>query len=82
MISSIRNLALFLSIPALLFFCFGTFAEALPIPPEGQALITDHNTGPDNEGVLFIVDLGTGQREIVSDFGDPSQGPIVEGLLE
>lgn len=75
MICSLRNLALLLSIPALLFLCLGTLAQALPIPPEGQALITDHNTGPDSEGVLFIVDLGTGKREIISDFSDPSQGP-------
>lgn len=79
MTTNVKKLFSIIALPALLFFCLGTFAQALPIPPEGQALITDHNTGPDNEGVLFIVDLGTGQREIVSDFSDPSQGPTGNG---
>lgn len=75
MTTNISRLVSYLAIPALILFCLGTIAQALPIPPEGQAVITDHNIGPDGEGVLFIVDLGTGQRSIVSDFSDPSQGP-------
>jgi hypothetical protein len=38
-------------------------------------LVTDMQYGPQNLGGLFLVD-GTGTRSLLSDFGDPAQGPL------
>lgn len=72
----INNKALFLVITAVLFFCLGSLAQALSIPPEGQAVVTDDDAGTNELGAVFIVNLITGQRTLVSDFGDPAQGPL------
>ena len=42
----------------------------------GDALVVDNNAGPGNNGALFRVNLATGDRTIISDFGDSAQGPL------
>ncbi|MBT2748720.1 MULTISPECIES: hypothetical protein [unclassified Lysobacter] len=39
-------------------------------------LITDASGGTDGRGALYEVDLSTGMRTLVSDLGDPQQGPL------
>ncbi len=41
----------------------------------GQILVTDPNAGTESKGALFRVDPANGARRLVSDFGDPQQGP-------
>jgi len=45
---------------------------------EGQNiyLVIDHRAGTDGRGALFSVDPVTGERRILSDFGDSSQGDL------
>ena len=43
--------------------------------PAGTLLVIDPFVGTSNLGALFRVDLSTGLRTILSDFGDPGQGP-------
>jgi hypothetical protein len=38
-------------------------------------LVTDAEAGTNNAGALFTVDSSSGERSILSDFGDPVQGP-------
>lgn len=45
-------------------------------PKAGEALVVDYNVGASFRGALFKVDPSTGDREVFSDFGDPSQGPV------
>lgn len=40
-----------------------------------NALVSDPQAGVGNSGLLFRVNLTTGDREVVSAFGDPLQGP-------
>ncbi len=56
-----------------------------------RLLVIDDAVGTDNRGALFRVDPATGQRTILSDFGNPNQGPlgtgpsgvtVVPGILE
>jgi DNA-binding beta-propeller fold protein YncE len=69
-----------------LFFMIITLTSlALSIPASqaqlrtGDILVTDEfESSP--PGILFIVNPSTGQRTILSDFSDPTQGPIGDGL--
>jgi len=45
------------------------------LEPSGQILVTDPNAGTESKGALFRVDPDSGSRSLVSDFGDPQQGP-------
>ncbi|MGH8658705.1 MAG: hypothetical protein ACREV4_09600 [Gammaproteobacteria bacterium] len=49
---------------------FGVAIEA-----SEQILVTDPNAGTESKGALFRVDPGKGTRSLLSDFGDPAQGP-------
>jgi hypothetical protein len=51
----------------------GDFITFLAIDASGNVLVTDIGAGP--SGALFSVDPATGQRTILSDFGDSTQGP-------
>lgn len=42
---------------------------------KGQILITDTSAGTDAKGVLWGVHSDSGARTVLSDFGDPQQGP-------
>ena len=42
----------------------------------GNAIVIDEDAGTGIDGGLFSVDLITGDRILVSDFGDPAQGPL------
>ena len=48
------------------------------IHPTFGILVTDVATGTDFRGVLFSVDSTTGNRAIISDFGNLAQGPLGE----
>lgn len=48
----------------------------LDIDPSGIAVVTDLDAGTGTLGALFSVDPSTGQRTIISDFGDSGQGPL------
>ena len=74
--TKITSIALFLALPALLFFCLGSLAQAFPIPPEGQAVVVEEDAATNNRGGVFIVNLINGLRILVSDFGNPAQGPL------
>jgi hypothetical protein len=39
-------------------------------------VVIDNDAGTDGIGVLFSVNTSTGQRTVLSDLGDPSQGPV------
>lgn len=49
---------------------FGVAIEA-----SGHILVTDPNAGTESKGALFRVDPARGTRSLLSDFGDPAQGP-------
>jgi hypothetical protein len=52
-------------------------ADDITIDHSGNALVTDAGVAPPNfTGALFRVDPSTGARTIISNFGDPSQGPL------
>ncbi|MEM7009753.1 MAG: hypothetical protein AAF462_11530, partial [Thermodesulfobacteriota bacterium] len=68
-------------LPAFLLLCLGTLAHAQS-PNDGQAVVVDISAGTDFDGALFIVELSNGQRELVSDFGDPAQGPLGDGPVD
>lgn len=42
----------------------------------GAVLVTDGSGGTDERGALYAVDPSTGQRTVLSDFGDATQGPL------
>jgi hypothetical protein len=50
---------------------FGVAAEA-----SGHILVVDFHAGTNNRGALFRVDPKTETRTILSDFGNPGQGPL------
>ncbi len=54
----------------------GYAPTAVAIESAGQALVVDYNVGTSDLGELFRVDLATGDRTVVSDFGNPAQGPL------
>jgi hypothetical protein len=60
------------------------------LPPQllglipGAALVTDGSGGTNEQGALYMVDPSSGQRSLLSDFGNSNQGPLgsyPEGLL-
>jgi len=51
------------------------FAQLAP----GTIVVADFEAGPLDKGLLFQVDLTTGDRTVLSDFGDAGQGPVGEG---
>lgn len=60
------------------------FMDGLSWMPSGllglsqTELVTDPFGGSNGAGVLFAVNPTTGQRRVLSDFGNPAQGPIGE----
>lgn len=48
----------------------------LVMEPDGNIYVIDSEGGTDDIGVIFHVDVATGLREILSDLGNPAQGPI------
>jgi Ca2+-binding RTX toxin-like protein len=44
--------------------------------PASDLYLTDQNAGPNESGILYKVDHVTGDRTVLSDFGDSGQGPI------
>jgi hypothetical protein len=42
----------------------------------GDILVVDVFGGPSAGGALFVVNPKTGQRAVLSDFGNPAQGPL------
>ena len=57
----------------------GQTPRGVALDSSGNALVVDGRTGTDDLGVLFRIDLTTGIRTIVSDFGNPAQGPLGAG---
>jgi exosortase sorting signal-containing protein len=54
----------------------GSEPHDLAMLPDGDLLVLDSDSGTDGRGLLFHVESVFGIRSIVSDFGDPSQGPL------
>jgi hypothetical protein len=44
--------------------------------PDPLALITDASAGTNDHGQLLSVDTATGTRHLISDFGNPAEGPL------
>ena len=42
----------------------------------GAVLVTDGSGGTNEQGALYTIDPSTGQRTLLSDFGNSSQGPL------
>jgi hypothetical protein len=59
----------------------GSLPTDLAVMPDGRILVTDLSNGGGAYGIrcgtLFTVDPGTGRRTILSDFGDPAEGPVL-----
>jgi hypothetical protein len=47
----------------------------------GDILVVDPNAGTNRSGALFLVNPTTGQRTVLSDFGNPAQGSLGSGDL-
>lgn len=45
------------------------------VEPTGPILVMDANAGTGSKGALFRIDAASGARTVLSDFGNPSQGP-------
>jgi hypothetical protein len=56
----------------------GAQPHGLALEPGGDVLVVTNNGGTGNKGALFRVDPTTGVRTLLSDFGDPAQGPLGE----
>jgi len=54
----------------------GSSPEGVTLDGTGDALVADPGGGTDGRGQLFSVDLTSGDRAIVSNFGDGAQGPL------
>ena len=83
---NVKSIVSIIAVQTLLLFCLFTSAHALPIPPAGDAVVADPDTGTNDLGALFIVGLTPGfptfgQRTLVSDFGNPAQGPLGDDPL-
>jgi outer membrane protein assembly factor BamB len=50
--------------------------HGLAIEPSGQLLVTTITGGTNGRGALLRIDPATGTGSLVSDFGDPAQGPL------
>ena len=63
---------------------FGNFSQgelgvtptAVALDASGNILVIDSDAGTNGIGVLFRVNPATGNRTVVSDFGDNAQGPL------
>lgn len=63
---------------AIILIALGEWLGGLPVQAQltpGDILVADFEAGPDGAGLLFLVNPGTGARTVLSDFGDPTQGP-------
>lgn len=47
-----------------------------PFAANNLMLVIDPDAGANGKGILFDVRINDGQRFVLSDFGDPSQGPL------
>jgi hypothetical protein len=54
----------------------GVDPYGVALETSGQIFVIDGNAGTSIRGALFRVDATTGARTILSDFGDPAQGPL------
>lgn len=54
----------------------GNDPRGVAIDASGNILVTDSFARLDGKGVLFKVNPSTGQREVISDFGNSTQGPL------
>jgi sugar lactone lactonase YvrE len=54
----------------------GSSPEGVAVEASGTILVIDPNAGTALNGALFRVDPGTGNRSLLSDFGDDRQGPV------
>lgn len=54
----------------------GISPYGLDIDGSGNVIVTDLDAGTDARGALFSVDPSTGQRTMISDFGNNGQGPL------
>ena len=43
---------------------------------QGDILVIDSQAGTNFNGALFVIDPVTGNRTLLSDFGNPAQGPL------
>lgn len=60
----------------------GADPKGIVLGPGGTALVSDGSAGSGSAGAVFRVDLASGARTFVSDFGDPAQGPGGDSGLE
>ncbi|MBI3247098.1 MAG: hypothetical protein HYZ50_11400 [Deltaproteobacteria bacterium] len=63
---------------AIILIALGEWLGGFPVQAQltpGDILVADFEAGPDGAGLLFLVNPGTGGRTVLSDFGDPTQGP-------
>jgi Ca2+-binding RTX toxin-like protein len=54
----------------------GSDPSGLALEASGTVLVIDKDAGTDFGGALFRVDPASGNRSLVSDFGNPAQGPL------
>ncbi|HEV8718948.1 MAG TPA: thrombospondin type 3 repeat-containing protein [Candidatus Binatia bacterium] len=54
----------------------GLQPSGVAIDDAGNILVSDVEAGTGFDGALFSVDPSTGARTVISDFGDPAQGPL------
>ena len=54
----------------------GSNPIAVGVTSTGGIFVLDRDAGTSSAGALFRVDPATGQRTVISDFGDAGQGPI------
>jgi len=74
MLGKIKNTFLVFAVQSLIVMGLWTFAHAQPMP--GDALVADLTAGTGGRGALFSVDLTTGNRTLISNFGNGAQGPL------
>ena len=53
-----------------------SLVQGAALGPNRTILVIAGNGGTGNRGSLFSVDSNTGNRTLISDFGDPMQGPL------
>lgn len=63
----------------MIFTLSGLVSIAYAIPSNGDILVVVRNYGANNNGALESIDPTTGFRTIISDFSNPSQGPLSNG---
>ena len=63
-------------VPGILLGGAMALGTAVEVGAAGEILVLDGNRGTEEPGgALFMVDPASGERALVSDFGDPTQGP-------